>query len=1591
MADGSIVIETDLDTTEIEKGLNSLKKDVKESAEESAKEMEKSAEKASKSTKKSSEETKQHYKKTEEQAKQSAANAEKYWTGAANKIRNVVSIAAKATVTGLATGAAAAVKVGSSFEVGMSEVKAISGASGEEFQKLTEKAKEMGATTKFSATESAEALKYMSMAGWDAKQMISGLPGVMNLAAASGESLGTVSDIVTDAMTAFGLQAEDSAHFADVLAKASSSSNTNVGMMGETFKYVAPIAGSMKYSIEDTATAIGLMANAGIKGGEAGTALRSILTRLVKPPKEAAEALDELKISAENSDGSMKPLREVLGELRTKFADLDDSQKAQYATSIAGQEAMSGLLAIVGASDSDFNKLTKSINNADGAAKKQADTMNDNLKGALQELGSAAESVGIEVYEDIKGPLKKVVKEGAVQVRGLASAIKKNGVKSIIPKEAITTVKSLGSIAKSVGGGGIKVLGAAVKILGNNFDIALPAATGLLTVFKGYKAVKTVASAIGAARDAASGFKTAADVAGAMTRTENAVSGMTVAVGALSGGMGKATAASGILEAGITALGGPIGVAVIAIGAMAAGVGVYALSEETLSKKLKRSSEAQKKYLESLKENKKAREESIEATRTEGKQADFLSAKLEDLMSVENKSAGQKEQIKTIVEKLNGLLPDLGLAYDEEKDKLNKSTDAIKKNIAAQKELAMAKAYGAQMEGITEDIIKTEDKLAKATEKQTKAAEKLKEAEEAVKKAQSDKSIAPKDNVELQVALENQRQLNEAYNSADEQVKKYQKSLTELNVELDTMGNRQIGETNYAEFLGGIDKICEEAKIKAADIPESVVQGMKEGVYANPMTGEELNSLINLDGMVQKAQADGVQVPAAVAQGIQNGKYVLPASVDQMKALIKLDELQSMSLQSGVKIPSNLSKGIASGKSEPLSAIKQMEDLVSFDKLVTESGKGGTEAVQKLVSAVNSGKTKPAEAVKQMNDLVARESAQGLGEAADKSGKEYSEGLDAKKGTVTKSGKGLSTAAEKGAKSESFTPVGSFMGAGIESGLISKIPAIQAAARRAVKSAKDAAKSEADINSPSRVFRDEVGKFLPLGMAAGIERNTGVVETASRGMALASVEAATDELDIHSPSKTFQNAVGVNIPRGIAAGVNIAKSELVAEMGTAMSEVLAVAKDMAGEGKYSQVGSELMSGLSESLNLAKTRGSNSLQETIDAQYESLTAAQAKAENAKQTKIDKTKSKKKKKKLKKQLTQLKAANKAEAEQMQTAGEKVANAFNTAFEKEADRLTQIAQKQIQELSEKYQKEYDHIAGLRDSLTSKQQSWGNVYDLEQNISDIERYQKHLKELENKVPESMIEKILGMNVDEASAYMDWFQAMSDEQQKAYIENWNKQQSMSETFSNNFFSDDLASLEKRYQAELKKATDDLQRQIQQAGVNIAKGLTAGITSETRSASKAMKDLCNTLIKTAKKQLGIKSPSRKFAEIGKYDVLGIEKGHEKEARNLYRQMEDVSETMAQKFAKARLNIPELQSRMQLAVQKQMGRITANVQTPQVTQKEIQGKETERIVYAGPEKIELVTVLDGREVARSTVPFMDQFLNDIMNRKLRGGV
>ena len=283
-------------------------------------------------------------------------------------------------VVGLGT---AAVKTAADFDTAMSKVAAVSGATGKDLDALRDKAREMGSKTKFSASEAAEAMNYMAMAGWKTEDMLSGIEGVMNLAAASGEDLATTSDIVTDALTAFGLSAKDSGHFADILAAASSNANTNVSMMGETFKYCAPIAGALGFSAEDTAEAIGLMANAGIKGSQAGTALRTIMNNLSGDVKICGSSIGEVTVATTNADGSMRDLSDILADCRTAFSGLSESEKAAAAESLVGKNAMSGFLALMNAGEADINKLSSAIDNCDGCAAGMAETMNDNLAGQL--------------------------------------------------------------------------------------------------------------------------------------------------------------------------------------------------------------------------------------------------------------------------------------------------------------------------------------------------------------------------------------------------------------------------------------------------------------------------------------------------------------------------------------------------------------------------------------------------------------------------------------------------------------------------------------------------------------------------------------------------------------------------------------------------------------------------------------------------------------------------------------------------------------------------------------------------------------------------------------------------------------------------------------------------------------------------------------------------------------------------------------------------------------------------------------------------------------------------------------------------------
>ncbi len=379
-------------------------------------------------------------------------NAGNTIAGAGKKMMGVTTV-----IGGLGT---AAVKTAADFDTSMSKVAAVSGATGKDLEALRDKAREMGAKTKYSASEAAEAMNFMAMAGWKTEDMLSGIDGIMNLAAASGEDLATTSDIVTDALTAFGLTAKDSGHFADILAAASSNANTNVGMMGETFKYCAPIAGALGFSAEDTAEAIGLMANAGIKSSQAGTSLRSIMNNLTGDIKLSGAALGDVTIATTNADGSMRGLSDILADCRGAFSQLSESEKANAAESLVGKNAMSGFLALMNAAPADIAKLSGAIDNCDGASAKMADTMQDNLAGQLTILKSQLQELAIAFGEILMPAIRNIVSHVQAfidKLNGMDEGTKQSIVKIALLVAAIgplliiigTTISKVGTAMKA--------------------------------------------------------------------------------------------------------------------------------------------------------------------------------------------------------------------------------------------------------------------------------------------------------------------------------------------------------------------------------------------------------------------------------------------------------------------------------------------------------------------------------------------------------------------------------------------------------------------------------------------------------------------------------------------------------------------------------------------------------------------------------------------------------------------------------------------------------------------------------------------------------------------------------------------------------------------------------------------------------------------------------------------------------------------------------------------------------------------------------------------------------------------------------------
>lgn len=1012
-------------------------------------------------------------------------------SGGAEKGLNALKLSVGAAVTALA---GYAVKVGMDFEAGMSKVAAISGATGDELTQLTEKAKEMGIKTKYSATEASEAMSYMAMAGWKTTDMLNGIEGVMNLAAASGEDLAMVSDIVTDALTAFGLSAEDSGHFADVLAAASSNANTNVGLMGETFKYVAPVAGSLGFSVEDTATAIGLMANAGLKGSQAGTALRSIMTRLVKPTKDSAQAIKALGLQITNSDGSMKSFDSIIMQLRDSFGKLSESQQAQYAAAIAGQEGMSGLLAIVNASEADFYKLSSAIKSADGTAEKMAETMNDNLKGKLTLLGSSMEGLGLSIFEGLQEPLKDAVSYAIDAVNDLAKAFSSGALKGSI--KAIgemlgQLVKVIANIAKTVLPVFIKALG----LVGNNLKIIIPLVTGYVAAVKGMSIIQNAAKWILAkvaaltASSAATAASTAATAGNTVATAANAAAETTATTATLA-----FTAAKQTLSTAMTFLTSPLGLVTVGIGLLTGAVIAACTSTneatEAYGKQkqaLEEDAQAAQEAAEKFDELSKAQEENIDKSVSQYDNAASLWEELKGLADESGNIAEKDtERAKILAELLN---PTLGETIKLNKNGTASLTDqkkAIDDLLKKKREQAI---LAAKEPAYNEAIAKSYTLLTK--QKQLDASITARKNTIDQLSAQAQQALAEGNNslafsLGTKVAKESEylKQEEELYNQNKDTLKGYYEEIADYEGTL-----AAIKQGNFDAYTGMQMQLVDTTNMTTEQLIEAYDDriGMEQEKY---------------DTMVEQSQEAGSKITATQLaeqqQRVINEKNAMIASLTE--SALGGQKLTEQAKQNARDVLNSYATLPPSQRNTALQSMIGMIDGIEekYPALKNASQMSADEIISILETELGLEKTKPF-------------------------GKNAADG--AKDGLT-----------ENNPKEDAKT-VGHDIGDGLKTGIDEKTQPIASAAAGLVVGAIAAARRAAESHSPSRKFA-AIGRDLDAGLVVGIDEDSVDVSDAMEDTVQGMVEKMRATVQAEVSARSILPSVQLSPQSGAtAAGV----------------------------------------------------------------------------------------------------------------------------------------------------------------------------------------------------------------------------------------------------------------------------------------------------------------------------------------------------------------------------------------------------------------------------------------------------------------------
>lgn len=1428
------------------------------------------------------------------------------------------------------------------FETAMAKVGTIADESQKPLGDMRNEILALSSETGKSVGELAEAT-YQAISASVATESAVDFVGTANKLAVGGFSDTTTAvDILTTAINAYGMSADDATKISDVLITTQNLGKTSVAQLGASMGMVIPLAAAYNMDLEDLSASYALLTANGTQTAQATTYVKAALNELGSTSSVVGSTL---KKKTGKTFAELMAEGNSLGDVLQVLADSVDGDTTAFNNMWSSSEAGAGMLSILNSGTSKYNSLVQAMEGSTGAAAAAFEKMSETGEFAQQRFQNATKILKIAIGDELAPVLMELQQSGADAMEWATEFVKEH-------PEVVAAVTALAAA--------LAVLAAAL--------------VGLLVVQQ---------------------------VTTAFTKFSAAL------------------------------LANPVGAVAVALTALtAAAVAFGAVMKDRTSESVKnrkaidQCKDSYDELKDSMEEHAKERKESIKSAKTEAATYQNLADKLYELADKTNKTASDKAQMNTIVDQLNEAMPELGLSIDETTGALNKEKSAVDAVIDSMKQQALANAYQEQANKAASDLAEAQIQLSEAEEVLNDL------RSQAVKKINEH-------NAAVQDGTESVQEMASSYAAAGEPVDKYALQLNALNgqikeqeevvaglqgttSEADERYNK-IAEKVY-EYKTAVEESNQGVSESATEMSDEVKQAyedMKTSIqnslagatdaFKKFSGGEEIDKdkiIENLESQAKGVEEWGQNLKALAGragEGMTKELYdylvkLGPQSANLVKSFTQMtsDELQDAATafsQAGGELSEGITSELATASANWENAGQEIAQKAG------EAGeKSGKEHTEKAKSGIESGQKEVTEAAKKGGEEAGKESQ-----------KATAEGIQQNSGQVSQAaGNSMKKAADTARTyRSSFESIGQSMSEGVAVGINRGSPFVQNAVNSVLQSAVNEAEKKIKKNSPSHVWRDEIGLSMAEGAAVGIERGEKIVNDSVVAMADSSLETAKDTLEIHSLSKVFKDEIGKHIVGGVINGIEAEVPKLKKTMKKMSEEAVKAAGEVdAAKGGYSDAASAIMESITSGLDKRQELLVSKLDNKIDGYVDKVVKKYEKLAEDKKTEAGNTTDAAQKKKLQEEAKKLRK----NAKKIKNYANKYTSTFMDALkegtEKAYSKIEDDLDKKLDEIAEKYQKAYDKIISFRDDMKKKMSEPVNMYDLDTQLTQVERYQEGLKKLKDKIPESLMDQILGMDLNEADNFVEHLNAMSAEELAAYKEKWEQLQSSSKTFSKDFFEQRLTDVKAGWTKEVEEAAKTAQEAAEEAGKKIAKSLIKSLNGEKETLKKSMRGIAKDMIEAFKKAFGLGKDGKKAegskttAEAKGTGTAASGKTSAKKKKTTAKNKKEEKEWQVyretKEYEKARKKIEQgTQAEMQ-AVMAEVERMqntiaslesmgaspTVNVSSPQISLANNQPVQLQAEIHTTVD-------LDGRTVGKAVTPYVNENMNTIRNRQRRG--